>query len=193
MCTDWAGAFPSRSAHSSNQAGCQTNRWSQQRDVSLCLLRCDCNRCNADTDAWHSVTAYCVYTAGIHFDLFWGRFRGGGWHCAHDHTQDNVCQQQQRCYCVRETKTDNGGWFHGAVMLHVHSSEDYHMLGGGASQSVFRGAGFDLLCAWFNLRGELWPLHTARSKSHYLNAILSLIFFFLQAPSLKSISTLPPR
>lgn len=82
VCTDWAGASL-RSAHSSNQAGCQTNRWSQQRDVSLCLLRCDCNRCNADTNAWHSVTAYCVYTAGSTLTYFEGGWWSGGWHCAH--------------------------------------------------------------------------------------------------------------
>lgn len=111
----------------------------------------------------------------------------GGWHCAHDHTQDNVCQQQQRCRYIRETKTDNGGWFHGAVMLHVQSSKDFHMWGGGGGlQSVFRGADFDLLCVWFNLRGELRPLHTARSKSHYLNAILSMIFSY--RPHLSNIS-----
>lgn len=65
----------------------------------------------------------------------WGG--SGGWHCAHDHTQDNVCQQQQRCHCVRETKTDNRGWFHGAVMLHVQSAKDYHMLGGWGLHSQF--------------------------------------------------------
>lgn len=129
---------------------------------------------------WHQRLTQCdsllCLHSRLHFDLFWRRVVEWGMTlCTHDHTQDNVCQQQRRCHHVRET---NGGWFHGAVMLHVQSSNDYHMLGGGgASQSVFWGAGFDLLCAWFNLRGELWPLHTARSKSHYLNAILSMIFF----------------
>lgn len=65
-------------AHSSNQAGCQTNRWSQQRDISSCLLRCDGNRCNADTDAWHGVTAHCVYTAGSTLTYFEGKRKTEG-------------------------------------------------------------------------------------------------------------------
>lgn len=58
----------------------------------------------------------------------------GGWHCAHDHTQDNVCQQQQRCHYVEDTKTDNRGWFHGAVVLIVQSSKDFQMWGERRSQ-----------------------------------------------------------
>lgn len=63
-------ALLSAAAHSSNQASCQTNRWSQHTDISLCLLRCDCNRCNPDTGAWHSVTTYCVYTARFTLTYF---------------------------------------------------------------------------------------------------------------------------
>lgn len=181
-----------RSTHSSNQAACQTNRWSQQRDVSSCLLRCDCSRCNADTDTWHSVTARFVCTADSTLTNFEGRWGSvcvgvGGALCTHDHTRDNVCQQQQRCHCARET---NAGLISrcglGACIVLKRFPYDW-----GGSQLVW-GAGFDLLCAWFNLRVELWPLQNARSKSHYLKAILSMIFFFVQASSLTYISTLLP-
>lgn len=76
---------------------------------------------------WHSVTAYCVYTVGSTLTYFERGGREWGCHCAHDHTQDNVCQQQQQCHFERETKADNGGWFHSAVTLHAQSSEDFHM------------------------------------------------------------------
>lgn len=94
-------------AHSNNQARCQTNRWSQQRDVSSRLLRCDCNRCNADTNAWHSVTAHCVYTASSVLTYFerMERELKGMTVCTHDHTQDHVCQQQRRYRYVRERQT----------------------------------------------------------------------------------------
>lgn len=81
----------------------------------------------------------------------------GEWHCAHDHTQDNVCQQQQQCHYVRETKTDNRGWFHGALTLHVQSSKDYH-----TSRRDPSSIGFNLFV--FYPEAELWPLHTTEAK-----------------------------
>lgn len=162
--------------HPSNQAGCQTNRWSQQRDVSSRLLRQ-----MQQMQHWHRRLTRCdtvwqptVSTQSAPLWLILKEEGGSrGWHCAHDHTQDNVCQQRWQCHFERKTKTDDGGWFHGAGALRAQPSTDCHMWG---EACVVRGAGFDLLSAWFNLGVELWPLHSARSKSHYLNAILSMIF-----------------
>lgn len=118
--------------HSSNQAACQTNRWSQQRDVFSCLLRQ-----MQQMQHWHQRLTQCdivwqptVSTQSAPLWLILKEEGGsGGWHCAHDQTQDNVCQQQQQCHFERETKTDSGGWFHGAVMLHAQSPKDFHMWG----------------------------------------------------------------
>lgn len=115
---------------------------------------------------WHQRLTHCDNPLCLHsqrhFDLFWKKKKrrqggSGEWHCAHDHTQDNVCQQQQRCHYVRETKTDNRGWFHGALTLHVQSSKDYHT-SGRDPWSI----GFNLFV--FYPEAELWPLHTPEVK-----------------------------
>lgn len=116
---------------------------------------------------WHQRLTHCdnplCLHSQLHFDLFWKKKKkrrqggSGEWHCAHDHTQDNVCQQQQQCHYVRETKTDNRGWFHGALTLHVQSSKDYH-----TSRRDPSSIGFNLFV--FYPEAELWPLYTTEAK-----------------------------
>jgi len=138
VCTDWAGA--SLHHYTLQQSGRLPNK--QMKSTERCFLESS-EMWLQQMQCWHQQLTQCdnllCLHSQLHFDLFWKK-RGegvGGWHYAHDHTQDNVCQQQQRCHYVRETKTDNRGWFHGAVMLLVQFQKDFHLCWGGACSGGF--------------------------------------------------------
>lgn len=137
---------------------------------------------------WHQRLTQCdsllCLHSRLHFDLFWRRVVEWGMTlCTHDHTQDNVCQQQRRCHHVRET---NGGWFHGAVMLHVQSSNDYHMLGGGGLAVSFLRCGL-----WFALcmiQSPRWTMAITHCKVKIPLLKCNFIHdFFLYRPHLSHI------
>lgn len=137
-----------RRAHSSDQAGCQTNRWSQQREM---LPR-----------VFWDVTATVANRRRLRLMLRDSRVLSAQTWRTHDHTPDHVCQRRQWCHGFGEAK--RGGWFNGAVML--QPSDHCHMLCGGVTVSSFH-----LSCVWFNLWDELCSLWTTRSKPYYLTAI----------------------
>lgn len=84
---------PGRGAHSSDQAGCQTNRWSQQRGMlPPRLLRRDCDRRKRQ-----------------HLTPPDSRLLSAQTWRTHDHTPDRVCQQRQQCHHVCRGKTEVGG------------------------------------------------------------------------------------
>lgn len=104
-------------AHSSDQAGCQTNRWSQQQEMlPRVFWDVTATVANADTNTWHCVTADCCRRRrGAHMITRQIMFVSG---------DSNVTALERQ---------NRGGWFNGAVML--QPSDHCHMLwGGGHSQ-----------------------------------------------------------
>lgn len=142
-------------AHSSDQAGCQTNRWSQQRE--RCFL--------ASSQTWLQQsqrlsptldTAWQPSVVGADVAHTWSHARS----CLSAATSDVTASERQNggldltvqsCCSPQIIVTCSLGW------------------GGGGGGGVV--SSFHLSCVWFNLSDELWPLWTTRSKPHYLTAI----------------------
>lgn len=108
-----------RRAHSSDQAGCQTNRWSQQREMlPRAFSDVTATVANADANPRHCVTADCC------------RRRRG----AHMITRQIMFVSSDSDVTAWRGKSGRGGWFNGAVML--QPSDHCHMLcAGWGSQS----------------------------------------------------------